>query len=109
MVEKKSGHYIKIIRTYRGGEFVSNDFLSFWKTNGIKTKFTTSYKPQQNGISKRKNRTIMEMERSMMKAKHIPNEYWAEALACAVYILDRSPTKSIKDNVPQEPWSNKKL
>ena len=109
MVGKKSGHYIKILRTDRGEEFASNDFLSFWKTNGIKTKFTTSYTPQQNGISKRKNRTIMEMERSMMKAKHIPNEYWAEALACVVYILNLPPTKSVKDKVPQEAWSKKSI
>ena len=71
------------------------------RTNGIKRKFTTSYTPQQNGIAERKNRTIMEMARSMMKAKHIPNEYWVEVVAYAIYILNRSPTKSVKDKVPQ--------
>ena len=50
----------------------------------------------------------MEMERSMMKAKHLPNEYWTEVVACAVYILNRSPTKSVKDKVPQEAWNDKK-
>ena len=54
MVEKKSGHYIKILRIDRGEEFASNDFLSFCKTNGIKRQFTTSYTPQQNGIVERK-------------------------------------------------------
>ena len=101
MVEKQSGHYIKILRTDRGGEFVSNDFLSFCKTNGIKRKLTTRYTPHQNGIAKRKHRTIMEMERIMMKSKHIPNEYWVEVVAYAIYILNRSPTKSVKDKVPQ--------
>ena len=70
--------------------------------NGIKRQFTTRYTPQQNGIVERKNRTIMEMARSMMKAKHLPNESWV------VYILIHSPTKSVKDKVPQEAWSNKK-
>ena len=107
MVEKQSD-YIKILRTDRGREFASNDFLSFCKTNGIKRQFTTSYTPQQNGIVERKNSTIMEMARSMMKAKHLPNEFWAEVVACAVYILNRCPTKSVKDKVPQEAWSNKK-
>ena len=54
MVEKQSGHYIKILRTDRGREFASNNFLSFCKTNGIKRQFTTSYTPQQNGIAERK-------------------------------------------------------
>ena len=102
MVEKQSGHYIEILRTDRGREFASNDFLSFCKTNGIKRQFTTSYTPQQNAIAERKNRTIMGMARSMMKAKHLPNEYWVEAVACVVYILNRSPTKSVKDKVPQD-------
>ena len=42
-----------------------------------------------------------------MKVKHLPSEYWAEVVACAVYILNRSPTKSVKDKIPQEAWSNK--
>ena len=75
---------------------------------GSKRKFTTIYTPQQNGIVERKNRTIMEMTRSMMKVKHLPNEYWVEFVACAVYILNRSSTKSVKDKVPQKAWSNKK-
>ena len=53
MVEKQSGHYIKILRTDRGGEFASNDFLSFWKINGIKRQFTANYTPQQNGIAEK--------------------------------------------------------
>ena len=93
MVEKKSGHYIKILRIDRGREFTTNNFLSFCKTNGIKRQFTTSYTPQQNGIAKRKNRTIMEVAKSMMKAKHLPNEYWAEVVACGVYILNCSPQR----------------
>ena len=50
MVEKQSGHYIKILRTDRGREFVSNDFLSFCKTNGIKRKLTIRYNYYLNSI-----------------------------------------------------------
>lgn len=49
----------------------------------------------------------MEMERSMLKGKNLPNEYWAEAMACAVYILNRSPTKIVKNMIPQQAWSGK--
>ena len=47
----------------------------------------------------------MNMARSMLKEKHLPNAYWGEAVACSVYILNRSPTKSVKNKVPQEAWS----
>ena len=49
----------------------------------------------------------MNMARSMLKEKHIPNEYWGEVVACVVYILNRSLTKSVKDRVPEESWNGK--
>lgn len=68
--------------------------------HGIKRQFTSHYNPHQNGIDERKNRTIMNMAQSMLKEKHLRNEYWREAVSCVVYILNRSPTKSVKDRVP---------
>ena len=40
----------------------------------------------------------------MLVAKHLPNEYWGEAVATAIYIMNRCPTKSLKNKVPQEAW-----
>ena len=102
LVENQSWHRIKILRTDRGGEYVSNEFLNFCKTHGIQKQFTARYTPQQNGIAERKNRTIMEMARSMLAAKHLPNEYWGEAVATAVYIMNRCPTKNVKNKVPKK-------
>jgi len=50
----------------------------------------------------------MDMARSMLKAKHLPNDYWAEAVHCAVYILNRCPTKAVMNKVPEEAWSGRK-
>jgi hypothetical protein len=49
----------------------------------------------------------MEMARNMLKGKNLSNEYWVEAVACAVYILNRSPTKIVRDMIPQQTWSSK--
>lgn len=95
------------MRIYRGGEYISNDFRRFCREHGIHKKFTTRYTPQQNGDAERKNRTIAKMERSMMKEKHFPNEYWPEFIACATYIINRCPTKSVNNNIPEEAWSRK--
>ena len=81
--------------------------MDFCKYYGIKRHFTALYTPQQNGVAQRKNRTIMNMAQSMMKEKHLSNEYWREVATCSVYILNRSPMKSMKDQVPQQAWSGK--
>ena len=47
------------------------------------------------------------MARNMLKGKNLPNEYWAEVVSCVVYILNRSPTKIVRDMVPQQAWSGK--
>ncbi|KAL5845342.1 hypothetical protein ACOSQ3_011395 [Xanthoceras sorbifolium] len=46
------------------------------------------------------------MVRSMLKSKSIPREFWAEAVACAVYLLNRCPTKSVQSITPEEAWSS---
>ena len=42
-----------------------------------------------------------------MKEKHLSNEYWGDVVTCLVYILNRSPTKTVKDRVPRQAWSGK--
>ena len=63
------------------------------------------YTPQRNGITERKNRTIMEMACGTMATKHFPNEYWGDTVATVVYIINRCPTKSVKNKIPQEAWA----
>ena len=102
--ENQSGHNLKVLRTDRGGEFTSNEFSEYCKSNGIKRELTARYTPQQNGVAERRNRTIVEMARSMLKAKSLPNTFWAEAIHTSVFILNRSPTKAVKDKTPFEAW-----
>ena len=47
----------------------------------------------------------MDMARSMMRGKQLSNEYWGEGVSCVVYILNRCPTKNIKDKTPEETCS----
>ena len=105
-VEKQSGYLIKTLRTDRGTEFTVCD--NFLVDHGIKHQMTARYTPQQNGVAERKNRTVMDMVRSMMKAKDMPKEFWAEAVACAVYVLNRCSSRSIKKQTPYEIWSGNK-
>ncbi|KAJ9565792.1 LOW QUALITY PROTEIN: hypothetical protein OSB04_001758 [Centaurea solstitialis] len=56
-VENQHNKRIKVLRNDRGGEYVS-PFAEFCGNNGIRHEFTAPYSPQQNGIAKRKNRTL---------------------------------------------------
>jgi hypothetical protein len=51
----------------------------------------------------------MNMARSLLIEKCLSNTFWVEAVACSVYLLNRSPTTSLKMKVPQEAWSGTKL
>jgi transposase InsO family protein len=86
MVEKTTGKNIWSLRSDRGDEYLSNEFKSYCDNHKIRRYFTAPYKPQQNGLIKRKNRTILDMVRSIIKTKKMPKEFWAEVVQCAVYI-----------------------
>lgn len=75
----------------------------------IKKKETTIYTPQHNGFAERKNQIIANMARSLLIARNVSKYFWAEAVACFVYILNRSPTSTIQGKVPKEEWSEKKV
>ena len=64
-IEKHIGHEIKALRSDRGGEFTSNEFKEFYEANGIRRLLTVPRSPQQNGVAKRKNRSILNMAKSM--------------------------------------------
>lgn len=44
----------------------------------------------------------------MLKAKSMPKEFWVEAVSCAVYLSNRSPTRNVRDQTSQEAWSGRK-
>jgi hypothetical protein len=71
-VEKETGISIKGLRTDRGGEFTSKEFAEFCELHGIKRQLTAAYTPQQNGVAERKNRTIMNMVRSLLNSRKVP-------------------------------------
>ncbi|PNX98657.1 gag-pol polyprotein, partial [Trifolium pratense] len=108
IVENETKLKIQCLRTDRGGEYTSTAFNEYCDIQGIKRQLTTSYTPQQNGVSERKNRTIMNMVRCMLKDKNVPKSFWTEAVNWSVHILNRCPTFALKDITPEEAWSGSK-
>jgi len=102
--ENESGAKLKALRTDRGGEFTSNLFSVFCSEGGIKHYTTTPYTPQQNGVVERRNQSVVEMPRCLLKTMKVPSVFWGEAVRTAVYLLNRSPTKALNNITPFEAW-----
>jgi len=104
-VEKEIGLTIQALGTDHGGEYSSVKFISMCETSGIQRQLTAVYTPQQNGVAERKNRTIMNMVRSLLLNKKMPKMFWPEAVNWSVHILNRGPTLAVKNMTLEEAWS----
>ena len=106
--ENQTGKKVKRLRADNGGEYTSGEFKKYCKNHGILQEATIPYTPQQNGVSERMNRTIMDAVRSMLHHGGLPKRFWAEAVATVVYIRNRSPTSCLKEKTPYEIWHGEK-
>ncbi|GKB44070.1 retrotransposon protein, putative, ty1-copia subclass, partial [Tanacetum coccineum] len=102
-VENQLGKIIKSLRSDRGGECMSQEFLDHLKDHGIISHRTPPYTPQHNGVSERRNRTLLDMVQSMMSQTTLPKSFWNYTLESAARILNMVPTKKV-DKTPYEIW-----
>ncbi|GJV95484.1 retrotransposon protein, putative, ty1-copia subclass [Tanacetum coccineum] len=102
-VENQLGKTIKSLRFDRGGEYMSQEFLDHLKEHRIIAHRTPPYTPQHNGVSERRNRTLLDMVRSMMSQTTLPKSFWDYALESDAHILNMVPTKKV-DKTPYEVW-----
>nr|KYP40054.1 Retrovirus-related Pol polyprotein from transposon TNT 1-94 [Cajanus cajan] len=115
-VERQLDSKVKIIRSDRGGEYYGRcdergqhlgPFAKFLEKRGICAQYTMSGTPQQNGVSERRNRTLLDMVRSMLSNSSLPISLWTYALKTAMYLLNRVPSKAVP-KTPFELWIGRK-
>ncbi len=85
LVKNEIGHKIKVLRSDNGGKFVSKKFYAFLAECGIQRQTSVPYSPQQNGVAKRANITIMECARSMT-LQGLEPEFLGEVVNTTMYI-----------------------
>jgi hypothetical protein len=83
------GLRIKKIRSDNGTEFKNSQIEGFLEEEGIKHEFSSPYTPQQNGVVERKNRTLLDMARTMLDEHKTPDQFWAKAINTACYSINR--------------------
>ena len=74
-VERQSGRQIKMVCSDGGDKYKSNEFKRHCEELGLQHNIICPYTPQHNGVAERENKTIMDMARSMLKVKGMPNYF----------------------------------
>jgi hypothetical protein len=108
IVKNKFGHHVRILHTDNGTEYVNGEFKEYMKKYGIEHECSAPYTPEQNGRAERELRTIVESARSMLYARDVPIYLWAEAINCAVYLLNRTTSSQTPNKSPHEIWTGDK-
>nr|GEW83428.1 putative LRR receptor-like protein kinase [Tanacetum cinerariifolium] len=96
------------VRTDNGTEFKSKTLAKFFDEVGITQQFSAARMPQQNGVVERRNRTLVEAARTMFTFENLPLFLWAEAIATACFIQNRSIIHKRFDKTPYELMNKRK-
>ena len=88
MAEREKGKPLKCLRTDNRGEYTSNKFKSYCSEKSIRHEKTVPGTPQQNGVAKRMNSTIVEKVRCMLRTANLPKSFWCEAVQTACYLIN---------------------
>lgn len=90
MVGNLSHYKIKVLIFDNGDEYCSKEFYEFCKHERVVRKNTTPYTPQQNGVAKIMNHTLLEITRSMLSSSKLDRYFWEEVIGTTCYLINRS-------------------
>ncbi|GJZ41642.1 retrotransposon protein, putative, ty1-copia subclass [Tanacetum coccineum] len=93
-IKNQLGKTIKSLHSDREGEYMSQEFLDHLKDHRIIAHRTPPYTPQHNGVSERRNGTLLDMVRSMMSQTTLPKSFWDYAIEMPATCLKWIPTKT---------------
>ncbi len=109
MVEKLSGRKLKVLWLDNGGEYTSERFTDYLRScRRSYSQAHNSQTPEQNGVAKWLNRTLIEMTRSMLTGSNLSQKFSAETLSTTAYLCNRSPTKAVVGMTPFEAFHGNK-
>ena len=92
-----------------GSEEYSSDLLKkYFKLHGVYHELTNPDIPQENGLAKQVNCTILDIAYTMIKKSDLPESFWSH-VNYATYISNRVPTCAIKKDItPYQAYTGNK-
>ena len=106
-VENEIGSRIKCLRFDNSGEFTLDEFNKYCEEHGIKRQFSVAKMPQQNGFTKRKYRSVINMDQTTLNESKLNDKFWGHVVHTVVHILNRGLIKNKNDKTPYELWTGR--
>ncbi|GJR84328.1 putative ribonuclease H-like domain-containing protein [Tanacetum coccineum] len=101
-VESQLNYKVKVIRSDNGTKFKTEKLDDFCGQKWIKREYSVARTPQQNRVSKRKNKTLIEAARTMLADSLLPTVFWVEVVNTACYVLNRVLVTKPHNKTPYE-------
>ncbi|GJT08735.1 putative ribonuclease H-like domain-containing protein [Tanacetum coccineum] len=101
-IENLVDHKVMVIRCDNGTEFKSREMNKFYEMKGILRQFSIARTSQQNGVAKRRNRTLIEAAKTTLADSKLPTTFWAEAVNTACYVQNRVLVVKPHNKTPYE-------
>ncbi|RDX85041.1 hypothetical protein CR513_33823, partial [Mucuna pruriens] len=98
-VKNQFGKTIKILRSDNVKEYFSSELNSYLSSKGILHQSTCSRTPQQNGITERKNRHLVETARILLLNANVPTNHWGEVVLTVCFLINRMPSASLVNQI----------
>ncbi|GKA10540.1 putative ribonuclease H-like domain-containing protein [Tanacetum coccineum] len=90
LVQRGIHAQVRTVRTDKGTEFLNKTLHAYFAQEGIEHQTSTARTLEQNGVVKRRNRTLVEAARTMLSASKVPLFFWAEAISTTCFTQNRS-------------------
>jgi hypothetical protein len=100
---------IKKVKSDNRSEFKNTRFDDLCDKFRIRHQFLAKYTPQSNDLVERKNRTLIDMTRSMLSEYNVGHSFWAEAINTACYFSNQLYCHPLKEKTPYELLNDRKL
>ncbi|GJZ70944.1 putative ribonuclease H-like domain-containing protein [Tanacetum coccineum] len=101
-IENQLNKKVKSIRCDNGTEFKNSKLIELCGSKGIKMDYSNVKTSQQNRVAERKNRTLIEVARTMLADSKLPTMFWTEAVSTACYVLNRVLVTSPHNKTPYD-------
>ena len=93
---------IKVLRSDRGGGFLSKEFDQHLRESGMVRKLTMHDTPELNGVAEHLNYTLLEHICTFTHSSGLPKLLWGEALRHATWLKNRMATCALNGKTPYE-------
>ena len=99
-VETQFSTGIKVLRSDSGGEYISHEFHDFLQQKGVVSQRSCPYTQQQNWVAERKNRHLLDFNRTLLLEFFVQPKFWVETLSNALYLINRLPFQVLNFDSP---------